>query len=144
MNPKKSINAVLFKLLAKRDYTKKELFNKLKILEYSAVEIEEALNQASEQGFINDHRFIENYIRRRIIRGYGPLRIQIELEEKGIDTNDILECISDQMFWETLAEKVRKKRFGETIPEDFTEKAKQMRFLQYRGFTKEQIREAFA
>lgn len=143
MSAQKPINAVLFKLLAKRDYAKKELLNKLKTLGYLENEIEEALNQAGQQGFINDHRFIKNYIRQRSQRGYGPLRIQIELEEKGIDAESFFQLMPDETFWQPLAEKVHKKRFGETIPEDFTEKAKQMRFLHYRGFTKEQIKSVF-
>jgi len=36
---------------------------------------------------------------------------------------------------------VRSKRFGDAMPEDFKERARQARFLQYRGFTSEQIRE---
>lgn len=130
----KPINSVLFKLLAKRDYARKELFSKLKALEYSESDIELALNQAEKEGFINDQRFTENYIRQRSLRGYGPLRIQLELEEKGIDAEQISRFMPNKIFWQELAEKVRQKRFGETIPKDFVDKAKQMRFLQYRGF----------
>ena len=135
----KPINSVLFKLLAKRDYARKELFSKLKTLEYSESDIESALNQAEKEGFINDQRFTENYIRRRSLRGYGPLRIRAELEEKGIDSEQAALCMPNEFFWQELAEKVRQKRFGETIPKDFADKAKQMRFLQYRGFSSDQM-----
>ena len=45
--------------------------------------------------------------------------------------------------WFALAIEVRCKRFGEQSPDDFKDRAKQMRFLQYRGFTHEQITESF-
>jgi regulatory protein len=35
------------------------------------------------------------------------------------------------------------KRFGDPLPDDWIDKQKQMRFLQYRGFTQEQIKYAF-
>ena len=139
----KSIHSVLFKLLAKRDYAKQELHTKLKALEYPESEIESALNQAQQQNFINDHRFTENYIRQRSQRGYGPVRIQAELEAKGVDMDIILSLISTPLVWENLATTVREKRFGKMIPKDYAEKAKQMRFLQYRGFTVEQISRKF-
>jgi regulatory protein len=40
--------------------------------------------------------------------------------------------------------KVRHKRFGSELPEDFKERARQARFLQYRGFTTDQINHALA
>jgi regulatory protein len=63
----------------------------------------------------------------------------MELEAKGIDVNIILPFLSDKAFWGNLAAIVREKRFGKIIPTDYKEKAKQIRFLQYRGFTIEQI-----
>jgi len=139
----KPILSVLFKLLAKRDYAKQELSAKLKTLGYIEDEIETALNQAIQQGFLNDYRFTENYIRQRSQRGYGKLRIQTELKDKGITDNIISELMPDESFWQNLAIKVREKRFGEIIPQSYAEKAKQMRFLQYRGFAIEQISPRF-
>jgi regulatory protein len=36
---------------------------------------------------------------------------------------------------------VRRKRFGDEPPQDYKERARQSRFLQYRGFTSDQIRQ---
>jgi regulatory protein len=44
--------------------------------------------------------------------------------------------------WFALAREVRQKKFGCDAPIDFQEKARQMRFLQYRGFGPDQIRAA--
>jgi regulatory protein len=44
--------------------------------------------------------------------------------------------------WLATARAVRRKRFGAEPPRDFRERAKQARFLQYRGFTADQVRAA--
>ena len=44
--------------------------------------------------------------------------------------------------WVAVARETRRKRFGAAGPADFHERARQARFLQYRGFTSEQIRAA--
>ena len=44
--------------------------------------------------------------------------------------------------WPELARAVREKRFGAGAPADFRERARQARFLQYRGFTADQVRQA--
>jgi regulatory protein len=41
-----------------------------------------------------------------------------------------------------VAREARRKRFGSAGPADFRERARQGRFLQYRGFSSEQIRAA--
>ena len=37
------------------------------------------------------------------------------------------------------ARQTRERKFGAELPRDFKEKARQMRFLQYRGFEQDQI-----
>ena len=44
--------------------------------------------------------------------------------------------------WAAIAREVRRKRFGVSPPGDYRERARQARFLQYRGFSAEQIRAA--
>jgi regulatory protein len=46
--------------------------------------------------------------------------------------------------WESHAKNVRRRKFGAEEPRDFREKARQMRFLEYRGFTHDQINAAVA
>ena len=83
---------------------------------------------------------VESYIQYRERRGQGPLKIRAELRERGIDDtaiDGILEVYADQ--WRELAGQVREKKFGASLPVDFRERSRQMRFLQQRGFTAEQI-----
>ncbi len=127
-------------LLARREHSRFELQQKLQQRDYPIELIQQQLTQLVEQGLLSDERFVEHYIRARSNKGYGPIRIAAELQQRGITRELIehfIEPIEDQ--WLPLAEKVRQKRFGKNVPTDFPEQAKQMRFLQYRGFTNTQI-----
>lgn len=96
------------------------------------------------EGLQDDARYAEAYARSRIAKGYGPLRIARELSERGLD-----EEMAQRVFtamepdWDARIRSVREKKFGRQAPMDFTEQARQSRFLQYRGFTSEQIRKVF-
>ena len=57
------------------------------------------------------------------------------------DINAVIPTL--EIDWFALAIAARHKRFGEQRPDDFKERAKQQRFLYYRGFTHEQINESF-
>jgi regulatory protein len=75
-------------------------------------------------------------------RGYGPLRIRRELQEKGVAPEAIGRFLdSGDRVWVENGRRVRTKKFGGRIPKSFTERARQARFLQYRGFTPDQIQQ---
>ena len=57
--------------------------------------------------------------------------------------NSIQGIVNVELNWNDCALDARIKKFGSTLPEDFKAKAKQMKFLEYRGFTTEQINSAF-
>lgn len=106
--------------------------------------INEILAELRAKRLLSDQRFAEEYVESRVRRGYGPLRIRAELNERGIDDTLVEEVVdANADFWQEQIAAVRKKRFGQKSPNDFQERAKQARFLQYRGFTSDQIREAF-
>ena len=50
---------------------------------------------------------------------------------------------SAEVDWLQLARDVRRRKFGAAVPRSLGERAKQARFLQYRGFDAEQLRAAF-
>jgi len=80
----------------------------------------------------------------RRTRGFGPLRIKQELREKGV-AGELIDRWLDLpgAEWTHDIRRVRQKKFGARLPKTFTERARQMRFLQYRGFTHDQIQRAF-
>jgi regulatory protein len=130
-------------LLARREHSADELRQKLAQQSHQSSDIDQAIDKLMSSGLQSDHRFAENYIRSRCNRGYGELRIKQELKQKGLSADLIEEGLNViEVDWFTLASAARCKRFGEQIPVDLKERAKQQRFLQYRGFTHEQINES--
>ncbi|HJY40647.1 MAG TPA: regulatory protein RecX, partial [Steroidobacteraceae bacterium] len=77
-------------------------------------------------------------------RGQGPVWIRAELRQQGIPDSQLEEALrSADIDWVQLARDVRRRKFGATAPRSLGERAKQARFLQYRGFDAEQLRAAF-
>ncbi len=143
MSPR-SCNEHAVSLLARREHSVSELRNKLQQYDHQQNEIEKTLKWLETNDLQSDQRFTQSYLRHRSQRGCGELRIKQELKQRGVNDTLIAEAFkSAEIDWFALAVAVRCKRFGEQVPADFKERAKQLRFLQYRGFTHEQITESF-
>jgi regulatory protein len=136
------IYQIALRILARRDYACKELQHKLQERGYNKEDIAPVLQKLLEQKFLNDARFAEMFVRSRINKGYGPVRIVAELAQRGV-TKELIEQQIDNIDWLEHAHDVQQKRFGKKPAKDFAERAKEMRFLQYRGFTVEQIRKIY-
>jgi len=132
-------NTILY-WLARRDYSQQEILNKLLAKKFSPEAFEPIVEQMLLEGLIKDSRFAESYLHSRRSRGIGPLRIKAELQTKGIRGEIIAEVleIADNE-WLEQARHVWQKRFRGKKAKDYAELAKQLRFLQQRGYTKEQI-----
>ena len=130
-------------LLARREHSRLELERKLQAKGHAPVDIERVLHELSTEGLLSDERFTEAFISSRRQRGSGPIRIAMELQQRGV-SEELIQCHLDEQDsqWLSVANKVREKRFGHRPPGDFKERARQMRFLQYRGFTMAQIQQA--
>ena len=130
-------------MLSRREYAVAELSRKLSAAGYERDSVQDTVAQLVADGLLSDARFTEAFVRYRAGRGYGPLRIQAELRERGVD-DAVVETYLDSgdSQWLQRSEAVRSKRFGVARPVDFKERARQARFLQYRGFTTEQARRA--
>jgi regulatory protein len=127
--------------LALREYGQKELINKLRSKGFSDEISSSVVERLTEDGLQNDSRFIESFIRSRIKQGKGQLKITQELEQKNLPSQSIFSALNNlDMNWIELAHEVRIKKFGNNLPDDFNKKAKQIRFLQSRGFENEIIR----
>ena len=127
-------------LLARREHSLAELRQKLAARSFDAAEIDSALAALARDGLADEGRFVEAFIASRISKGSGPIRIRAELRERGIDADTIEASLADAHDWGELARQVRVRRFGAAPPKDFRERARQARFLEYRGFTAEHIR----
>ncbi len=139
-----SITARAVNLLARREHSQSELRKKLLKAEFELEDINATIEKLAQSDIQSDARFAENYLRYRSQRGYGSQKIKLELKERGVDSQTITTAFEQaDIDWFYLAVTARNKRFGEQAPDDFKDRAKQQRFLQYRGFTHEQISESF-
>jgi len=129
--------------LARREYGRQELTQKLVQRGCTGDVAERIVGTLAAEGLVSDERFIEALLHVRRVRGYGPLYIRRELEEKGIDRGSIHRWLDvGSHDWIEDIKRVYKKKFGGKLPANLAERAKQTRFLQYRGYTHEQIRQA--
>ena len=128
-------------ILARREHSRKEVRDKLlKKLDPATELLDAVLDQLVADDLLSDQRFSEAFVRWRVGKGQGPVRIRMELRERGVDGDAVLrECDVD---WFALVVEVAHKRFGASPATDPKQRAKRMRFLQYRGFSGEQIRAA--
>ena len=80
----------------------------------------------SSEGLQSDERFTESFVHHRVNMGQGPVKIQQELRQRGVDQSLIEDALAvDSFDWMSLANDVRIKKCGETIPCDYQKKAKQ-------------------
>ena len=91
---------------------------------------------------LDDGRYAENYVAYHSERGQGPLRIAADLRALGVAGDLIEAALGSGPDWRELAQDVRMRKFGAELPDDWTEKTRQARFLQYRGFSSDHIRAA--
>jgi regulatory protein len=129
-------------LLARRDFASGELRQKLGSQGYDAAVVNAVLAELTQEHALNDPRYAENYVASHAGRGQGPLRIAADLRALGIAAEVIEAALATGPDWRSLARDVRIRKFGEAAPEEWTEKTRQARFLQYRGFSSDHIRAA--
>jgi len=97
-----------------------------------------------DEGLQSDDRYAESYVHMRRKRGYGPLKIKQELQQRGVSSElvDTHVEFNDEIWLNTAfqayAKKFTKKEIGTA-----NERAKRMRFLQTRGFTGDIIQKTF-
>ncbi len=139
MLDKEAIKIAAIDYLSRREHSKKELNDKLSSKGAQQSDIDAILSWLEENNLQSDERFTEGFINSRISKGHGPLKIVTELKNKGVNITTG-ELGYEQYEWVELARKVREKRFGTQLPQDQNEKAKQIRFLQYRGFNFDQVK----
>ena len=126
--------------LARREHGCEELKGKLIKKECPPAIAAEVVTKLAADNLVSDDRFTENFINSKRNRGQGPVRIHQQLREKGIN-DDLIDAWLDprEPRWLEIMREVRSKKFGSNLPRGYKERARQARFLQYRGFTTDQI-----
>ncbi|EPV1494066.1 recombination regulator RecX [Klebsiella pneumoniae] len=140
------------RILAMRDHSEQELRRKLvapvmskngpEALDVTPDELEQVVAWCIENRYLDDNRFVGQFIASRSRKGYGPARIRQELSQKGIARQVVDQAMRKcDIDWVSLAREQAQRKYGEPLPSAFTEKVKVQRFLRYRGYLMEDIQE---
>jgi regulatory protein len=129
------------RLLARREHSRSELTRKLEQAGFSAHGIAPLLDAFEAKNWLSDHRFAASYVADHRARS-GSVKLAYDLRQRGV-ADAIIEAVLSENRDSELdrAREVWKKKFG-LAPTEAAEKARQIRFLQSRGFTPEVIRRA--
>ena len=130
-------------MLARREHSRLELHTKLLRKGCQETVAAQIVEQLQQERLLSEERFVESLVSVRRSRGYGPVRIQRELLDKGIAPEAVERTVdAGSRDWIEQLMRVWQKKFGGQYPRSYAERAKQARFLQFRGFTYEQIQQA--
>jgi len=135
-----SAKSVAVRLLSRREHSTYEIRDKLLQRDFDEVEIEQALLELQQGDWLSDERYAEAYIRMRQQKGFGPIRIANELNERGVKEGIVETYLyAGEESWRQTLLKMYEKKYKNAAVEDYNEKAKRIRFMQYRGFTLDMI-----
>ncbi|MGH8290802.1 MAG: regulatory protein RecX [Steroidobacteraceae bacterium] len=141
-NEPRAIRAAAVALLARRDFLTGELGAKLQASGCDAQVAAAVIAELVQERLLDDSRYAERYVASRAQRGQGPARIAAELASLGAPRGLIDAALESGPDWRAVAGTVRRRKFGAAPPGSWAEKARQARFLQYRGFSSDHIRAA--
>ncbi len=141
--PPRSARHVAMDLLSRREHSRQQLSEKLRVRGYDPEDIERTLDRLAAEGLQSDRRFAEAWVYQRSQKGYGPLRIRRELLERGVPEALARDALEVDFDWQASMQEQRRRRFGEALPEDYRERMKQARFLQNRGFSADAVMRLF-
>lgn len=136
-----SLKARALKYLSAREHSRLELARKLSRYAQDGDDVEALLDTLEAAKLLSQSRFSESLVHRRAAR-FGNQRILSELQSHGIDGDALAEIKASLAQGEVArAREVWRKKFDHA-PADASERAKQMRFLQQRGFSQGAIQGA--
>ncbi len=126
------------KLLARRDYSRAELRSRLLPHADSADALDAELDRLQATQLLSDSRYATQRVAARGQR-YGDTRLRQELRQRGVSDDEIALALPEAGDEMERCQQVWARKFGQ-LPDSPAERARQMRFLQYRGFSATAIR----
>jgi regulatory protein len=134
-----SLKGRALRCLATREHSRAELERKLREFETSPGELAQVLDALAAKGFISEQRVAESVVNRRAGK-LGGQRLRQELQAKGLAPELVAQTLGDLRASEQArAYAVWRSKFGQHAA-DAAGRARQMRFLQARGFAAEVVR----
>ena len=137
------LRSYAFALLTRRDYSQAELITKLNLYAINPEEVEKLVEELAQNNYQSDQRVAELTLASQLRKGKGLQRIKQALKAKQLDAELITEELQE-VNWLDQAYQLKLKKFGEEVATDPKIKARQIRFLQYRGFDMGVIMKAIA
>lgn len=134
-----SLKAQALRYLSRREYSREELRRKLAPGAESAEALETALDELQGRKLLSDARYAAQRVVSRGQR-FGNGRLVRELEQQGVAAEDIATALEEGGDERDRCQQVWQKKFG-ILPESREARARQQRFLAYRGFSTEAIRQ---
>jgi regulatory protein len=128
-------------LLARREHTTKELVQKLKRRFSDDALVKVELQRLTDENLQSDERFAEEFVRYRSSLGFGLIHVRQDMRRRGLSDIEILLALeSAKIDWCAIAIEVFYKKFGEQPAANIKDKARRIRFMEYRGFCSDQYR----
>ncbi|MCW8847229.1 MAG: recombination regulator RecX, partial [Sedimenticola sp.] len=87
MSDRSELEQAAIRLLTNREHSRLELSRKLQSRCDDRNLLSEVLDDLERSGYLSDDRFTELYVNYRKQKGFGPIRIRQELQERGISTD---------------------------------------------------------
>lgn len=137
------LRSYAFAVLTRKEYSKKDLIEKLALYAEDRNEVLTLVDELSRENYQSDQRVAEMVVRSQIRKGKGPNRIKLALRAKSID-KELAQHDMDEVDWYEEAYQLKVKKYGTEVSKDPKIKAKQIRFLQYRGFEMDAIMKAIS
>ena len=137
------LRSYAFALLTRRDYSQAELSAKLNQYAIHADEVAKLVEELAQQNYQSDQRVAELTLASQIRKGKGLQRIKQTLKAKHLDA-ELISHELQEVNWLEQAYQLKIKKFGTSVEKEQKLKAKQVRFLQYRGFDMDVILKAIA
>jgi len=137
------IEQAAIRLLAQNEHTVRQLKTKLRKKDFDADAIDTVVQDLQHRNLLSDERFAEQYLLMRSRKGFGPVRIQQEMYEKGVEDSLIAITMDDaDIDWHELMRETLLKKYGPASVLNYEERARRARFLEYRGFPAALIRKS--
>ncbi len=130
-----SVQATAIRMLARREYGRAELTQRLLLRGAARDDIERALDRLAQLGYLSDARYAQGVVAQKAGR-YAKRAIVHALKAKGIGTPVTTEALAALAGSDEVAEAAAlwQRRFG-VAPANDKEKARQLRFLFSRGYS---------
>jgi regulatory protein len=134
-----SLRVRALRMLARREYSRLELQNRLSSDGVDQDEVQSVLDEFEHKGWLSERRLVDAVVQTRR-RRFGTAKVLRELRDKGVSEEGLMQAQAALSEGELeTARSVWSRKFS-TKPSSLAERARQTRFLAGRGFSQDVIR----